>query len=186
MVFGPNGKTDGSLDLYVAEVFQGSVARYDGTTGAFKENFVSSNAGGLVNPGGIVFGPDGNLYVANTNLVRAPGSVLRYQGPNGPKPGAFIDTFIPGGSGGLAQPYGLLFGPDGRNDGKLDLYVADMQLFWKNGLQSVPGTSQILRYDGTTGAFKGVFVTPDSGGLRLPTFMTFTETNPTTLNFNGR
>ena len=43
----------------------------------------------------------------------------------------------------------------------------------------------MLRYDGTTGAFLGTFVTPDSGGLRNPTFLTFTETNPTTLNYDG-
>jgi hypothetical protein len=41
----------------------------------------------------------------------------------------------------------------------------------------------VLRYDGTTGAFLGTFVTPDSGGLRNPTFLTFTETDPTTLNY---
>src|SRR5262249_54028823 len=35
-------------------------------------------------------------------------------------------------------------------------------------------------YDGTTGAFLGTFVTPDSGGLKFPTFLTFTETDPTT------
>jgi hypothetical protein len=42
-----------------------------------------------------------------------------------------------------------------------------------------------LRYDGTTGAFLSTFVTPDSGGLQFPTFMTFTETDPTTLNYDG-
>jgi hypothetical protein len=41
----------------------------------------------------------------------------------------------------------------------------------------------VLRYDGTTGAFLGTFVAPDSGGLRFPTFMTFTETDPSTLNY---
>jgi hypothetical protein len=48
-----------------------------------------------------------------------------------------------------------------------------------------PGTSEVLRYDATTGAFLGTFVVPDSGGLKNPTFITFTETNPTTLNYDG-
>ncbi len=43
----------------------------------------------------------------------------------------------------------------------------------------------MLRYDATTGAFLGAFVAPDSGGLRFPTFLTFTETDPTTLNYDG-
>jgi hypothetical protein len=48
-----------------------------------------------------------------------------------------------------------------------------------------PGTSEVLRYDGVTGAFLGTFIAPDSGGLRFPTFMSFTETDPTTLNYDG-
>jgi hypothetical protein len=48
---------------------------------------------------------------------------------------------------------------------------------------AAPGTSVVLRYDGTAGAFKNVFVAGDSGGLQFPMFMTFTETNPTTLNY---
>jgi hypothetical protein len=49
----------------------------------------------------------------------------------------------------------------------------------------VTGTSVVLRYDGTTGAFLGTFVTPDSGGLNCPISMTFTETDPVTLNYDG-
>ena len=33
--------------------------------------------------------------------------------------------------------------------------------------------NDILRYDGTTGAYKGVFVTPGSGGLTVPNGMTY-------------
>ena len=43
----------------------------------------------------------------------------------------------------------------------------------------------VLRYDGTTGAFLSTLVTPDSGGLRCPLSMSFTETDPTTLNYDG-
>jgi len=186
MVFGPNGTHDGGFDLYIAVIFQAQILRFDGRTGAFKGVFVSSGSGGLINPAGVVFGPDGNLYVANSNLDGIPGNVLVYQGPGGPSPGAFLGKFVTDGSGGLLQPYGILFGPDGNNDGKRDLYVASASISWKSfgtGLQAAPGTSTVLRYDGTTGAFKSVFVSAGSGGLQNPIFMTFTETNPTTLNY---
>jgi hypothetical protein len=197
MVFGPDGRNDGKLDLYVAAAHVGSILRYDGTTGAFKGVFVSAGSGGLDAPQGMVFGTDGNLYVTSGNWFNGSngpfysgdfpaGTVLRFEGPSGPNPGAFLGTFIPGGSGGLANPNGLLFGPDPSGNGKLDVYVDSSVLTGQSrDLQAVPGTSAVLRYDGTTGAFLGAFVTPDSGGLKLPTFMTFTETNSTTLNYNA-
>src|SRR5262245_4373885 len=188
MVFGPDGQNDGNLDLYVAAGHEGAIYRYDGTTGAFKGVFVTAASGGLDAPFGMVFGADGNLYVASGNWFTSsngpfytgdfpPGAVLRFEGPSGPNPGAFLGTFVAGGSGGLASPNGILFGPDG------DLYVASSALAGHGALPARPGTSQVLRYDGTTGAFLGTFVTPDSGGLRFPTFLTFTETDPTTLAY---
>jgi sugar lactone lactonase YvrE len=193
MVFGPDG------DLYVAAVHEGVIYRYDGTTGAPLPApgqpgaiFVPAGSGGLDGPAGIVFGADGNLYVASANWFTTsnngpfydgdfpPGAVLRFEGPSGPNPGAFLGTFVAGGSGGLANPNGILFGPDG------DLFVASSVEHGSEGnpLNAEPGTSQVLRYDGTTGAFLGTFVTPDSGGLKNAWFLTFTETNPTTLNYD--
>jgi len=52
---------------------------------------------------------------------------------------------VPGGSGGLASPRGLAFGPDG------DLYVAS-------------ATGEILVYDGASGASLGVFVDASGNG----------------------
>jgi sugar lactone lactonase YvrE len=179
MVFGPDG------DLYVGDVFKNRVMRYDGETGAFKEVYVAPvNALNVIE--GITFGPDGNLYVASLGDFfsggAGPGNVSRFQGPYGANPGAIIDTFVPGGSGGLCNPVGLLFGPGG------DLFVTSVVGAPSNqggvkGFGVVPGTSQVLRYSGQTGAFLGVFVGPDSGGLQFPIFMTFTDTNPTTLNY---
>jgi hypothetical protein len=199
MVFGPDGTNDGKLDLYVSDTENFTVDRYDGTTGAFKGTFVTSGSGGLDTSQGIAFGSDGNLYVASGNWFTTSngpfysgngdfpaGAVLRFEGPAGKDPGAFLGTFVPGGSGGLANPNGMVFGPDPSGNGKTDLYVASSVLSEQSGnLMAEPGTSEVLRYDGTTGTFLGTFVTPDSGGLKTATFITFTETNPTTLNYDG-
>jgi DNA-binding beta-propeller fold protein YncE len=193
MVFGPDGGNDGKPDLYVAVAAEkegsspnvGEILRYDGTTGASLGTFVAPNSGGLNAPAGLAFGADGDLYVANANWWTGPevfhtgdfpaGAVLRFDG----KTGAFKGTFVAGGTGGLANPSGLLFGPDG------DLFVTSgVQSGNGGGLIAEPGTSQVLRYDGTSGAFLGGFVAPDSGGLKFPTFLTFTETNPTTLDYD--
>ncbi len=105
-------------------------------------NFAS---GGLDQPIGLVFGPDGNLYVTSA----VTDNVLRYNGTTG----AFIDTFA---SGGLNGPLGLVFGPDGN------LYVSSRY------------TNNVLRYNGTTGAFIDTFAS--GGGLSCPNFLTFTPT----------
>jgi sugar lactone lactonase YvrE len=194
MVFGPDG------DLYVAAAFEGAIYRYDGATGAFKGLFVTAASGGLDAPAGMVFGPDGHLYVASANWFInghfrdgdfPPGAVLRFQGPLDPTPGAFMDTFVAAGGGGLANPNGILFGPNG------DLYVASsVQSGTSGSLIAEPGTSQVLRYHGPNSANAGApdpapgqsgatFVPPDSGGLKNAFFLAFTETNPTTLKYNG-
>lgn len=94
--------------LYVSDGAQASVLRYDAVTGAFDREFVvQSDNGGLSNPHGLRFGPDGNLYVAS----RGNNAVKRYSGNNG----AYLDDFVPAGTGGppgtgtIEQPAGLLF-----------------------------------------------------------------------------
>ena len=121
------------------------VHRYDGQSGTFTDMFVDSEA--LDGPGGMAFGPDGNLYlVSQTNH-----SVVRTDGTLGGDATPFVTT----GSGGLSFPTSLTFGPDGS------LYVASL------------GTHQVLRYNGITGAFLGVFVSASSGGLDKPTDLEF-------------
>jgi len=110
--------------------------------GTFIDAFVTSGSGGLDKPYGILFGPDGNLYVSSY----LTDEVLRYDGSTG----AFIDVFVTAGSGGLNGPDGLSFGPDGNF--YVDSYLSD----------------SIKRYDGTTGTFIDVFVSPGSGGLDGP------------------
>jgi WD40 repeat protein len=78
-------------------------------------------------------------------------SVLRFDS----KTGAYIDTPVTAGSGGLDGPNGIAVGPDGS------LYV--------------PGANNggVYRYDGVTGAFLGAFVTGGSGGLTHPSRLVF-------------
>ncbi|MCE9593093.1 MAG: NHL repeat-containing protein [Planctomycetes bacterium] len=128
-------------DLLVTSRFTDEVLRYDASTGAFEGVFASG--GGLDNPVGLTFGPDGNLYVASGDNDQ----VLRYDGTSG----AFLGVFASGG--GLAAPRQVNFGPDG------ELYVAS------------GATNAILRYDGVDGTFLGVFAS--GGALNGPTSFTF-------------
>ena len=64
-----------------------------------------------------------------------------------------IDVFVPAGSGGLNGPVGFVFGPDGN------LYLTSAF------------TDQVLRYNGTTGAFIDVFAS--GGGIDNPSSVRF-------------
>jgi hypothetical protein len=75
------------------------VLEYSGTTGAFVKSFASG--GGLSGPQGLVFGPNGDLFVSSFNSD----AVLEYNGTTG----AFVTSFASGG--GLAVPTFLTFSP---------------------------------------------------------------------------
>ena len=128
-------------ELFVSSRFTDQVLRYDADSGTFLGVFASD--GGLDNPVGITFGPDGELYVASGETDQ----VLRYDGTTG----AFRDVFASGG--GLDAPRQVNFGPDGA------LYVAS------------GATNTVLRYDGTSGAFLGLAAS--GAGLNGPTSFTF-------------
>lgn len=146
---GPDG------NLYVVNLLNNSIGRYNGSTGDFIDVFVSSGSGGLERPRDATFGPDGNLYVTSQNT----NSVLRYHGSTG----TFIDEFISSGSENLQNPRGLLFSDDGV------LYVTSVD---SDGATQGTGDA-ILSYDASTGEFLSVFVSPGSGGLDNPTHMAF-------------
>ena len=124
--------------------------------------------GELNRPEGLVFGPDGKLYitsfrdnsqpsaVGNTDMIRI------YNGTTG----SFIDKIdldVVGQPRAFAQA--LLFGPHGR------LFVPI------NG--NGPDTGAVRRYKVNTQAFD-VFVKPSVGGgaLGSPFYLTFGKTNP--------
>src|SRR3954447_13332419 len=120
----------GPVTLYVSSDDTDQVLAYDGATGAFQRVFASG--GGLTEPDGIAFGPDGNFYVSSR-----PAQVLRYNG----KTGKFLGVFASGH--GLQDPAGVAFGGPQH-----DLYVS-------SGIPDEGGGgNQILRFDGRTGAFK--------------------------------
>jgi streptogramin lyase len=137
LAWGPGGYlyvTTGDAD--------GRVLRFNGTTGTFMDTFVSPGSGGLDNPYGLIFGPDGNLYVNSSHT----GSVIRYHGTTG----AFMDVFAYHASLTTA-PHNSVFGPDGN------LYVSGSR-----------DTNNVLRFDGQTGAFMDEFIPSGSGGLNNP------------------
>src|SRR5262249_11462997 len=117
-------------------------------------------------------------------------AVFRFQGPAATTPGAPMPSpgnagavFVASGSGGLLTTFGLIFGPDGNGDGQQDLYLPSFKTAGSN--KSVEKTATIKRYDGVTGTFIDTFVTPNSGGLDQPNYLTFTETDSVTLAYTG-
>ncbi|MDH5515754.1 MAG: cadherin domain-containing protein, partial [Gammaproteobacteria bacterium] len=118
--------------------------RFDGISGTYTQTFSGAE---LTNPYTAIIGPDGLLYVAG----HTSDNIVRYNAETG----AYVDTFVSAGSGGLNAAAGITFGADGH------LYVSNQI-----------GDS-ILKYDGSTGAFLGTFVTAGSGGLNGPTDMEF-------------
>ena len=85
---------------YVSSVGNDIIKRYNGTTGAYIDDFVSAGSGGINEPRNIMFSADGTLYVSATSAAE---EVYRYNGTTG----AFIDVF----TSGLSTPAGALIAP---------------------------------------------------------------------------
>jgi hypothetical protein len=159
IAFGADG------NLYVASQYSHHVLRYQGpagpSPGAFMGVFAATDS--VRNPFGLAFGPDGNLYVAYVpsdqdgagSVALGVGYVNRYDGSTG----AFIDTFVPTGTGGLSDARHVIFDAEGNlllPDGNLD---------------------GVLRFQGPNGSSPGAFlnalVPAGLGGLRGPHDMAF-------------
>ena len=137
--------------LYVSRFASHEIVRFDPSTGTFVDTFVSAEDSHSTNPDGLVFGPDGHLYVVGYGSH----NVVRYNAATG----EFMDEFVTAGSGGLNDAYRLTFGPDGN------LYV---------GSRGADGI-EILQYDGTTGAFLGVFASGYTGLETTPHDIVFKD-----------
>jgi DNA-binding beta-propeller fold protein YncE len=116
----------GGFAVYVTNLNAGTVSEIDSTTGAITLTFGMSN---LSNPRGIVFGPNGNLFVNDIST----NSVQEFTAGGTP-----VTTFVPKLPNGPTQPYGMVF--SGGN-----LFVSSF------------ATNNVLEYNGTTGALIGPF-----------------------------
>ncbi len=121
--FTPQGvavRTDGSVFVASQSSGIGGVVEQFDANGTFVGDFVAFDSGGLRTPTGMIFGPDGNLYVSDFQND----TVSEYNGTTG----AFIASLFPTNT--LNGPEGLGFGPDG------DLYIVD-----GSGIQKWDGTT---------------------------------------------
>ncbi len=114
--------------------------------GQFVRNLVAPGAGGLADPGAMIYTQPGTLLVASGGNH----AVLRYDGATG----GFQGFLVASGAGGLTGPYGMAFGPNGH------LFVTS-------------ANHSVLEFDGVTGGFVRVFVAPGAGGLNTPRGLLF-------------
>jgi len=171
MVFGPDGllyvtNYEDYPSLGTGQAGLGSILRFNPATGAYLGQFVNRNgsSGGppLMSPEGLTFGPNGDLYtmsLGNSFSQSQDEYIIRYNG----KTGAYVSSIDIGTANLYRLAAALLFGPDGK------LYVPMSQ------------TGEVRRYDVNTGTYSDFIAA--GGPLVNPWFLTFGQTNPTTLAY---
>jgi hypothetical protein len=192
LTFGPDH------ELYVAgPAASGSslamISRYDGVTGQLIGNgvFVPTAGGGLHETREMVIDAQGTyLYVIEADT---PGAVLRFQGPNGPNPGAFVDTYVDQGQAGLSVPIGVTLDSVGnlyvseRDLNRVTRFAANSQASFVVTLDTASTSQVSVTYttaDGT--AVAGTDYTQSSGTLVFPAGVTSeTVTVPITTVLTG-
>ncbi|MBK8101652.1 MAG: NHL repeat-containing protein [Planctomycetes bacterium] len=162
-----------SPTLLVSSRFSDQILGYD-QNGAFTGVF--ARGGGLDNPVGLTFGPDGHLWVASGNTNQ----VLRFDGQTGAPLGVFAN---------VTAPRQLQFGPDGnlyvcsgstasvlrfRPDGTtLGVFVQGSVIGGNTSMTFGPDlhlyvgsvfNNHVVRFDGRTGALLGVFANTGMNG----------------------
>lgn len=181
VVFGPDG------DLYVSvfnpdDPLDGQILRFDEKTGAFLGVVVDGNNNpgttepcgcNLNRPEGLVFGPDGRLYVTSFRAdATDTDKILIFEVSNGT--GVFVDQIVldqVGEPRAFAQA--LLFGPGG------DLFVPITM--------EPPNAGEVRRYDVETKTYDVFVPSAAAGGpLGIPLYLTFGDTDPATLAYKGQ
>ncbi len=132
--------------LYVTR--QQGVHRYNGVTGEFMGVFVAPDPNATAIAFIPVFGPDGFLSVSD----RGDGQSIRRYDAGGNLDPSFL---VNGTAAGMSGSQFFAFGPDGY------LYFTSV------------GTSEVLRFSSSDGAFIDRFVESGEGGLVGPSGLTF-------------
>jgi hypothetical protein len=171
----------------------GQILRFDPATMAFRDVFISDNA---VNPSatvtcncdfnrpeGLVFGPDGNIYVTSFRAnSEDTDKIMIFAGPGSANPGAFLDEIdldqVSGNPQDRASAQALLFGPGGL------LYVPINGPGTTTGQSVGFSTGEVRRYNVGTKTFD-VIVRPfvKGGPMEEPWYLTFGKTDPATLAY---
>ncbi len=190
---GPNG------NLFVTDPSGvNAVLQFAKETGAYLGPFTPPGPSStLVDPLGLTFGPNGNLFVANGGTSTGPGNIEQYDGNTG----ALVNVFASRGQtsfapGELIFQNGFLFVADGATDSILrfnqdtgafiDTFASGGGLSGPSDFVFGPGpngnlfvtsavNNTIIQYDGLTGALIGTFAS--GNGLNVPAGITFGPDN---------
>ena len=187
VVIGPDGALYVSNDPGTSVGNGGQILRYDPETLNFIDIFVDNNVCNcdFNRPEGLVFGPDGNLYVTS---FRANASdtdkILIFAGPKNLSPGTLI---LPGGieldqvGQDRAYAQALLFGPGPVSD--------HVYLFVPITTPTGSNSGEVRRYDVTN--FNSIsydILVPASSKQNSPLgsswYLTFGYTDPVTLEYS--
>src|ERR1700694_2039218 len=132
--------------LYIGDIADNTVKRFDAKTGAYLGTFVASGSGGLAWPHGIIF-VQNKLDVVNQNVNTIfNGNVLQYSGDYGAFLGPLFSDTDPNAP---FDPRGIILGSSHS------VYVAD--------LGNLPAEGKVSRFDDKTGKFLGTLDTTGFG-----------------------
>ncbi len=179
----------GANEIWLASYGLHLVRRFSLDSGLARGDVVAAGAGGLTGAdNGMVFGPDGALYVPGWDSH----NVIRHV--NGT-----TTTFIASGSGGLRNTRGILFTPDAqhilvasegshqvlryRSDGSFrDVLVSNVNTpsglaYHPDGSLLVGHAGGVNKYDSETGVARGQLAAAAAGQARGVTYVTVLSNN---------